>query len=81
MQKLKFILEFIFAIIVECLHSNLLAKLLLHNCARAKHGKTCKCSIQKILQVLYMSEFSKPKKKSTDTNHQVSFCFFKFTIY
>ena len=36
MQKLKFMEEFTFAINVECLHSNLQAKLLMHNCARAK---------------------------------------------
>ena len=41
MQKLKFMQEFIFAINVECLHSRLHAKLLMHNCARAKHAKTC----------------------------------------
>ena len=39
MQKLKFMQEFIFAINVECLHSSLHAKLLMHNCARAKHAK------------------------------------------
>ena len=31
--------EFIFAINVECLHSSLHAKVLMHNCARAKHAK------------------------------------------
>ena len=35
MQKLKFMQEFTFAINVECLHSSLHAKLLMHNCARA----------------------------------------------
>ena len=45
MQKFKFMQEFIFAINVECLHSSLHAKLLMHNCARAKHAKTCFCSI------------------------------------
>ena len=50
MQKLKFMQEFIFAINVECLHSSLHAKLLMHNCARAKHAKTCFCSIQRILK-------------------------------
>ena len=44
-QKLKFMQEFIFAINVECLHSSLHAKLLMHICARAKHAKTCFCSI------------------------------------
>ena len=47
MQKLEFMREFIFAINVECLHSNLRAKLLMHNCARAKHAKTYFCSIKK----------------------------------
>ena len=32
-QKLKFMQELTFAIKVECLHSTLLVKLLLHNCA------------------------------------------------
>ena len=41
MQKLKFMQEFTFAINIECLHSNLQAKLLMHNCARAKNAKTC----------------------------------------
>ena len=45
MHKLKFMNEFTFAIIVECLHSSLQAKLLMHNCARAKNAKTCFCSI------------------------------------
>ena len=40
MQKLKFMQEFTFAINVECLHSSFQAKLLLHNCARAKNAKT-----------------------------------------
>ena len=44
-QKLKIMQEFTFAINVECLHSSLHAKLLMHNCARAKHAKTCFCSI------------------------------------
>ena len=39
MQKLKFLEEFTFAINVGCLHGNLQAKLLMHNCARAKHAK------------------------------------------
>ena len=38
MQKLKFMQEFSFAINVECQHSSLQAKLLMHNCARAKHA-------------------------------------------
>ena len=33
--------ESTYAINVECLHSSLQAKLLMHNCARAKHAKTC----------------------------------------
>ena len=45
MQKLKFMQEFTFAIDVECLHSSLRAKLLMHNCARAKNAKTCFCSM------------------------------------
>ena len=32
--------EFTSAINVACLHSSLHAKLLMHNCARAKHAKT-----------------------------------------
>ena len=39
MQKLKFMHEFTFAINVECLYSSLQAKLLMHNCARAKMQK------------------------------------------
>ena len=45
MQKLKFMQAFTCAISVESLHSSLQAKLLMHNCARAKHAKTCFCSI------------------------------------
>ena len=45
MQKLKFMQEFTSAINVECLHSSLQAKLLMHNCARARNAKTCFCSI------------------------------------
>ena len=45
MQKLKFMLEFTFTNNVECLYSNLHANLLMHNCAHAKHAKTCFCSI------------------------------------
>ena len=45
MQNLKFMQEFIFANNVECLNSSLHAKLLMHNYARAKHAKTCFCSI------------------------------------
>ena len=48
MQKLKVMLEFNFAVSVNCEHSNLLAKLLMHKC---KHAKTFKCSIQRIFQV------------------------------
>ena len=36
LQKLKLMQEFTFAINVECLHSSLQAKLLMHNYARAK---------------------------------------------
>ena len=35
-----FVQEFTFAIDVECLHGSLHAKLLMHNCSRAKHAKT-----------------------------------------
>ena len=45
MQNLKFIQDITFAINVECLHSSLQAKLLMHNCARAKNAKSCFCSI------------------------------------
>ena len=45
MQKLKCNQEFTSAISVECLHSSLQAKLLMHNCARAQNAKTCFCSI------------------------------------
>ena len=41
LQKFKFVQEFTFAINVECLHSSLQVKLLMHNCAHAKHAKTC----------------------------------------
>ena len=44
MRKLKFMQEFTFAINVECLHNSLQAKLLMHNCERANHLKTCFCS-------------------------------------
>ena len=50
MQTLKFMQEFTFAINVECLHSSLQAKLLMHNCAHAKNAKTCFCSIQSNLK-------------------------------
>ena len=36
-----FVQEFTFAINVECLHSSAQGNLLMHNCARAKHAKTC----------------------------------------
>ena len=39
MQKIKFKQEFTFAINVECLHNSLQARLLMHNCARAKMQK------------------------------------------
>ena len=45
MQKLKFMQEFTSAINVECLHSSLQAKLLMHNCARVKNANPCFCSI------------------------------------
>ena len=51
MQKMKVMQEFTFAINVEVLHRNLLAKLPMHNCARAKYAKSSKSSIQRILQV------------------------------
>ena len=38
-RNLKFIQEFTSAINVKCLHSSLQAKLLMHNCARAKTAK------------------------------------------
>ena len=38
MHKLKFMEEFTSAITVECQHSSLQAKLLIHNRARAKHA-------------------------------------------
>ena len=49
LQKLRLMQEFTFAINVKCLNSSLHAKLLTHNCARAKHAKTCYCSIKRIL--------------------------------
>ena len=45
MEKLKFVQAFTSAVSVDCLHSSLHAKLLMHNCIRAKHAKTCFCSI------------------------------------
>ena len=36
MQKFEFMQEFTSSTNVECLHSSLQAKLLMHNCARAK---------------------------------------------
>ena len=39
MQKVRFMQEFTIVINVGCLHSSLHAKLLMHNCARAKHAK------------------------------------------
>ena len=48
MQILIFLQEFTSAFNVECLHSSLQAKLLMHNCARAKNAKkttTCFYSI------------------------------------
>ena len=49
LQKLKIMQEFTSTINVEYLHSSLQAKLLIHNCARAKHAKTCFCSVLRIL--------------------------------
>ena len=43
--------EFAFAVNVQCLHSSLQAKLLMHNCARAINAKTCFCSIENNLKV------------------------------
>ena len=37
MQKLQFMQYFTFALNVECIHSSLQAKQLMHNCAIAKH--------------------------------------------
>ena len=45
MQIIKFMQKFTFTINVESFNSSLRAKLLMHNCARAKHAKTCFCSI------------------------------------
>ena len=45
MQTFNFMQEFTSAISAQCLHSSLQAKLLMHNCARAKHAKTCFYSI------------------------------------
>ena len=50
MLKYKFLQKFISAINIECLHSRLQAKLLMHNCARANHAKTCLCSKKRILK-------------------------------
>ena len=44
MQKIKFMQEFTPVINVECLHRDLQAKLLMRNCAHAKHAKTWFCS-------------------------------------
>ena len=51
MHNLKLMQELTFAVNIECLQSNLLVKLLMHNCARAKHSKTCKYSIQRIFKI------------------------------
>ena len=48
MQKKKIMQEFTSAINVECLHSSLQAKLLMHNCTRAK-----KCKNMFSIQFLY----------------------------
>ena len=47
MRKLKSLQAFTSAIYVECLHSSLQAKLLMHNCARAKNAKTFLYHIKK----------------------------------
>ena len=39
MHNLKLMQELTFAVNIECLQSNLLAKLLMHKYARAKHSK------------------------------------------
>ena len=49
MQKVRFMQEFTFVINVECLHSSLHAKLLTHNCARAKHAEHVFVAQKKIL--------------------------------
>ena len=41
MEKLNFMQEFTSATNAECLHTSLQAKLLMHNCAYARHAKTC----------------------------------------
>ena len=41
MQKSTFMQELTFAVNIECLHSSLQAKLLVHNCACPKRAKTC----------------------------------------
>ena len=50
MQKVNLIQELTFVINLECLHSSLQAKLLMHNCASAKNAKICFCSIQSNLK-------------------------------
>ena len=45
MQLLNCMQEFTSVISIECLHSSLQAILQMHNNARAKHAKTCFCSI------------------------------------
>ena len=51
MQKIKFMLEFTFAINVECLHSSLKVKLLIYNCTRANHAKTSFIAYKKFLKI------------------------------
>ena len=51
MQNIKFMQEFTSAINVDCPHSSLQAKLLMHNCALAKHAKAYFCSILKVFNV------------------------------
>ena len=51
MEKIKLMQEFPFSINIKCLHSSLPAKLIMHNCARAEHAKTHKCSNRRILKV------------------------------
>ena len=48
MQVLEFMQEFTFMTNVKCLHSKLLAKLLMRNSEREKHAKTCNLSIPRI---------------------------------
>ena len=60
-QKLKFMYEFTFAINVECLHSGLQTKLLMHSC-------TC-ANMQKHVSVAYDFESSVEWKISAYDEH------------